>query len=162
MKALVLYQPWATLMAIGVKRNETRGRPWEYDGDVAICAARQKLGDDVPDSYMPGLQRLWDHRDLVGVYASNIRDLYCALPFGAVVCVVHKIGCRSTNDSNANDPSLTAMELDCGDYSSNRFYYPTGNCRRLVTPVPVVGRQFVFDLPPDVEAKVLATLRAQA
>lgn len=161
MKALVLYQPWATLMAITVKRNETRGRPWSYHGDVAICAAKQKLGDDVPDSYRQALLQLWDHRSLVGIPAKDIQELYYALPFGAVVCVVQKTGCHRTESILMEHLSNGFNELECGDYGPNRFYYPTTNCRRLKTPVPVVGRQFVFDLPPDVEAKVLATLRAQ-
>lgn len=161
MKALVLYQPWATLMAIGVKRNETRVRPWIYDGDVAICAAKQKLGDSVPDSYVKALQHLWSYRSIVGGYASNIKDLYYSLPFGAVVCVVNKTGCHRTESVLMEHLSNGFTELECGDYEPTRFYYPTTNCRRLKTPVPVVGRQFVFDLPPDVEAKVLATLRAQ-
>lgn len=159
MKALVLYQPWASLMAIGVKTNETRGRPWAYVGDVAICAAKQKLGQDVPDSYMPALRRLWEYRDRLGYYASNIRDLYYSLPFGQIVCVVEKTDCLSTNDHHG---SLTATELDCGDYSPNRFYYPTRNLRRLTVPINVTGFQGPFTLQAELEQKILEQLMAQA
>jgi activating signal cointegrator 1 len=42
MKALSLWQPWATLVAIGAKRLETRGYwPYAYRGDLAIHAARR-------------------------------------------------------------------------------------------------------------------------
>jgi hypothetical protein len=38
MKALTLYQPWATLMALGAKMIETRPKKWKHTGPVAIHA----------------------------------------------------------------------------------------------------------------------------
>lgn len=40
MKALTLTQPWATLVAIGAKRIETRGWSTLYQGPLAIHAAK--------------------------------------------------------------------------------------------------------------------------
>src|SRR3982751_1322426 len=40
MKALTLTQPWATLVAIGAKRIETRSWSTTYRGEVAIHAAK--------------------------------------------------------------------------------------------------------------------------
>lgn len=132
-------------MAIGVKRNETRGRPWAYVGPVAICAAQKKLGDSVPESYFPAMTQLWLNRDKFAP-AKDIQALYNALPFGKVVCVVRKIGCISTDDDNGDDRTLTEAELACGNYEPHRFYYPTDCCRRLVNPVPIIGRQGPFNV----------------
>jgi activating signal cointegrator 1 len=45
-KALSLHQPWATLIAIGAKRLETRGYwPYTHRGDLAIHAARRWTRD---------------------------------------------------------------------------------------------------------------------
>jgi hypothetical protein len=38
MKALSLWQPWATLVSIGAKRIETRSWPTKYRGPLAIHA----------------------------------------------------------------------------------------------------------------------------
>jgi hypothetical protein len=156
-KSISLWQPWASLVACGAKVNETRPRPWAYKGDVAICSAKPCWKNDVPDYAIPALQWLWKFKDQFPGYYSNVHDLYMSLPFGAVLCVVEKTGCASTNDDNGYEhrsACLTSQELALGDYSADRFYYPTRNCRRLKTPVPVIGRQGFFNLPPDVEAAV--------
>lgn len=147
------------MMAIEAKRNETRGRRWNYKGDVAICSTLEHWPKAVPQYAEKALERLWEHREKFESFNGNIHDLYDSLPFGKVVCVVEKTGCISTNDDNGDDRSLTPLELDCGDYSADRFYYPTRNCRRLVEPVKVRGGQGIFILPTDVAAKVLAQIR---
>lgn len=42
MKALTLYQPWATLVAVGAKRIETRSWSTNYRGPLAIHASKNK------------------------------------------------------------------------------------------------------------------------
>ena len=39
-KAVSLWQPWASLVACGVKHHETRHWTTNYRGALAICAAR--------------------------------------------------------------------------------------------------------------------------
>jgi hypothetical protein len=39
-KALTLTQPWATLIAVGAKRIETRSWATDYHGQIAIHAAK--------------------------------------------------------------------------------------------------------------------------
>jgi len=158
MKALSLTQPWASLMAIGAKVNETRGWPCAYDGDIAICSTKEYWRNDVPEYAFKALKILWHHRDDFTGHNGNIKDLYDSLPFGKVVCVVEKYGCVSTDDDNGDDRSLTVEEVGLGDYSPGRFYYPTRNLRRLKEPVPIKGMQGLFNLPPEVEALVLKNL----
>lgn len=40
MKALTLYEPWASLVALGAKKIETRSWPTKYRGPLAIRAAK--------------------------------------------------------------------------------------------------------------------------
>lgn len=152
MKALVLHQPWASLMAIGAKINETRSWPIAYRGDLAICAAKAYWRNNVPGYAENALMRLWSFRDKFPGYHGNVKDLYDSLPFGMVTCVVTKTNCLSTNDDNGDDRSLTALELDLGNYSADRFYCPTTNLRKLIELVPVKGRQGLFNLS-DSEAE---------
>lgn len=158
MKALSLTQPWASLMAIGAKINETRGWPCAYNGDIAICSTKEYWRNTVPDYACDALIRLWSQAHDFPGYHGNVKDLYDSLPFGKVVCVVEKCGCVSTNDDNGDDRSLTSKELELGDYSPGRFYYPTRNLRRLKEPVLVKGMQGLFNLPPEVEALVLKNI----
>src|SRR5690242_8554312 len=58
-KAISLWQPWASLMAIEAKRNETRGKPWKYQGDVAIHAAKLYWRENVPEYAITALTWLW-------------------------------------------------------------------------------------------------------
>jgi hypothetical protein len=45
MKAISLWQPWATLVAIGAKTIETRGWSTSYRGPIAIHAAKKLIPD---------------------------------------------------------------------------------------------------------------------
>ena len=38
MKAISLWQPWASAIALGLKKIETRSRPSRCFGNLAICA----------------------------------------------------------------------------------------------------------------------------
>lgn len=155
-----MYEPYASLISIGAKQNETRPRPWAYVGDVVICSAKLCWKNNVPDYAIPALQWLWKFRDQFPGYNSNVRDLYMSLPFGSVVCVVEKYDCIQTGNfifaAEALLPKrpITRQEYELGDYTPGRFAYPTRNCRRLKTPVAVIGRQGFFTLPPDVEVAV--------
>jgi hypothetical protein len=147
-------------MSVGAKLNETRPRPWAYKGDVAICSAKLCWKNDVPEYAIPALTWLWKFRDQFPA-AKDIRELYLSLPFGSVLCVVEKTECVPSIEFQEplwKHRSLSVQEFDLGDYTPGRFVYPTRNRRRLKTPVPVIGRQGFFNLPPDVEAKVLAQI----
>ena len=43
MKALTVWEPWASLMACGRKNIETRSWPTNYRGPLLICAAKRKV-----------------------------------------------------------------------------------------------------------------------
>lgn len=43
MKAITIWQPWASLIACGVKQYETRSWPTKYRGPIAIHAAAMDM-----------------------------------------------------------------------------------------------------------------------
>jgi len=77
------------------------------------------------------------------------------LPFGKVVAVVEIYDCVGTEKLG---PQPIGSERLFGDYAPGRFAWLTRNPRRLVKPIPVVGRQFFFDLPKNVELLVKSQL----
>lgn len=155
MKALSLWQPWASLMACSAKHYETRRWPTNFRGELAICAAKKvvtELGE-----LQPTLEFL---------VRSKICPSITLMPTGCVLAVVHVVACVET-DLIQTDADHCAMiggfrlddcERVCGNYSEGRFAWITRRTRPLKIPVPVVGRQGLFNLPPEVEAKVRGQL----
>ncbi len=133
MKAITLWEPWATAMALGRKRNETRSWPTQHRGDLVICAAKRRM--DIPQVHLmmnvvqppPGYE----------------------VPYGHAVCVVRLYACQTTRSVAAN-----ALEVMLGDYSEGRWAWLTCDLRPLRRPVPVKGMQGIFELSPGEEADV--------
>jgi hypothetical protein len=87
MKAISLYQPWATAMALGSKQIETRGRLTHFRGQLAICAAKKRwTARDIPIDV-----HRWMRNNLG---SDNLENILVALPYGKVVCVVTVYDCR--------------------------------------------------------------------
>lgn len=156
MRAISLWQPMATGMALGLKTIETRGRQTHIRGDLAIHASLRAFNIDE----LPSLLRdsLWRERERVKGYHSNIHDLCCNLPIGVVVAVVDLWECWPVEHiANLRHPP-TLTEMAWGNYSAGRFGWATRNLRPLKEPVTCIGRQGFFWLPEAVEAKVRAQL----
>jgi hypothetical protein len=140
MKAITLWEPWATAMALGIKHNETRSWPTNYRGELAICAAKRPL-DEIGRLLCADLD--------VGI------DV---LSFGCVLCVVKLQGCQPADLVINGTFALSGAEELCGNYTTGRWVWMTDGLRALRSPVPVIGRQGLFNLPADIESKVLAQL----
>ena len=147
MKALSLWQPWASAMALGAKRYETRSWPTKHRGDLAICAARKQ----------PTLEELGGDQKLY--------EATWGVPYGAILCVVDVYECvESRLFIKGADKALLPLcvlseqEAEFGDYTPGRWVWMTRNLRPLKKHIPVIGRQGIFNLPADVEAKVRAQL----
>lgn len=154
MKAISLYQPYASAVALGLKKNETRGRPWDFVGTIAICSTktvpdkfRRYAADDelIAKAFIATLRPNLKHDERWPEIGQELLD---SLPVGRVVAVAFKDGCRQSKVIVQEKPS--ALEIALGDYSDGRFYYPLRNVIPLMVPVPVKGGQFVFELPQDV------------
>ena len=162
MKAITLYEPWASLMAIGAKQNETRPRPTHHRGDICIHAARKE--DATPEYLVPQIIQAFLSRNLLpepntlGCIVAVV-ELWDVQPSGRFF-ELGREGEASDADSIASGfIGVTAEEHAFGNYSVGRFIYRTRNLRRLKTPVPARGLQCVgWTLPADVEAQVRAQL----
>ncbi len=139
-KAISLWQPWASLVAIGMKPDETRSWPAPKSligQDLAICSAlRQKpLEEDVKDK-----EARVDIR--AALLNAGIRE---GLPYGRALCVVTVIACFPTEEfRNARTPT----QRHFGDYSDGRFAWLLADVRRFRFPPHVCGRQGLFDFTP--------------
>lgn len=151
MKALSLWQPWATLIAIGAKRIETRGWSTHYRGPLAIHASKGGLraGEYAHVMALPEIQAALSLR------GSNPPPL----PRGAIVALVDVTRCRPVEDLDEEgkiDEVRHGLnggvwtERDMGDYSDGRFGLVLDSLMALAEPVPFSGSQGFFDVPETI------------
>lgn len=140
MKALSLWQPWASFIAIGVKPFETRGwsPPVGLIGQrIAIHAAKKAVDAD---------NREWAQR--VGVSGD--------LPLGAVVCTAVLRGAYQCGRENAagcriartviGSPDHTTLNIDdFGDYAEGHWAWHLTDIERFEPPIPARGAQGLWD-----------------
>src|SRR5260221_1253433 len=116
MKALTLTQPWATLVAIGAKKIETRSWSTSYRGPLAIHAAKAAHREEAALC----LQEPFTS-------ALGGRVLY-ELPLGRVVATVRLVDVRPTSmtigEAAWSDPRqdivLSPQEEAFGDFTPGR------------------------------------------
>lgn len=134
--AISLWEPWATAMAFELKKNETRSWPTNYRGYIAICAAKRPMTRDDAETY--------------DIFVRPHMPKDFAIHYGCVLCVVYLQDVITTDGVLSGFLTLPELEVALGDYSEGRYAWLTHTCRRLKEPVPVIGRQGIFMLPPDV------------
>lgn len=136
MKALSLWQPWATLIAREAKRIETRS--WHAPGSIvgeriAIHATRSN-----------------DHHWLRGrePFATELADV--AYPLGAIVCTVRLVACEVITPDLVraiHERDGGHLELAYGDYRTGRYAWHLADVRPLAAPIPATGRQGIWNVP---------------
>ena len=149
MYAITLHQPWATLIALGIKTVETRSwpAPERLLGQVIAIHAGKRM------VRQPGDRIERELRDRVG------QDRIRTIPTGAVVATatlagmarvgyvdpmtghaVHdgrtEVGCTAGTRGTPIDP--------WGDFSSGRWLWFLVDVEALPEPIPAVGRQSLW------------------
>ena len=150
MKGFTLWEPWASLVAQGLKRNETRSWSTRYRGVLAIHAAKT-------DRDVGPIQRIFDVGE---ISRFNRRAFMKAVkngwPLGKVVAVVELVDCIPTEQ--AVKEGLTKMEKAAGDYSAGRFAWIFKNIRRVDPPIAWRGAQGLWNVPLDLESELTLTV----
>lgn len=164
MKAISLWQPWASAIAAGSKTVETRSWATNYRGPLAIHAAKRCVIDEM--IYLGACYNWCAALRPVGgdVMGKNL-TLDKVLPFGAIVATCTLLDCRPTDSftlaelrtkrfqegqQNREHTAYFWTEESMGDFGLGRFGWVLGDIRRLATPVPWTGRQGFFEVPDDV------------
>lgn len=138
MMALSLWQPWATLWLSGPKIHETRPKPFNYTGWLAVHAAKRKPDKDLP----PGL---------VGILLANGEGLNWRwrLPLGKLIGAIYIENCASTDIITPASPE----DFACGNWQPGRYAIRRSvtDTIKLDTPRDLIGRQGRFYLPDDLD-----------
>ena len=158
MKALTIFQPWASAIAIGAKRIETRSWSTSYRGPIAIHAGKRRITRELRDLQENSL--VW--QAVFWRWTDRYED---ALPFGTFVAVADLVGCCRTEDlvDLVDEPDfwdvrqapgcqsyLHWYEDDLGNYSPGRYGWILDNVRPLAEPIPYRGQQGLWSVPEGV------------
>jgi hypothetical protein len=152
MKTISLWQPWASLIAMGIKRIETRSWHPKYSGPIAIHASKRRM-----DEF--GAQLLWQH---AGFSPGDAILATAKFPYGSVIAVCNLDRSVQTMGGAASDflydgDVIKPPEYHFGDYSPGRQAWFLSNVRKLATPIPWCGRQKWFEVPDALIEKAIAT-----
>lgn len=140
MKALTLTQPYASLIAFGAKRIETRAWATSYRGPLAIHAAAG-LG---PIGGVSGLKRLVQAEPFRSVFLARdrgygtdiVHDPSYYLPRGAVIARCTLMTCVRTTQCTA----IPDQERAFGEYSPGRYAWILSDVQPLDVPIPAKGQ----------------------
>lgn len=127
MRALTIVQPWATLIAIGEKRIETRSWGTSYRGPVLIHAGASK-------KYVHLGWRV-NVEPLVSAVYTHPMDL----PLGVIVAIADIVDCVEITIHNIE--MLSPNERRFGHYAPGRYAWHLANVRPLDKPVPAKGQR---------------------
>lgn len=148
MRAISLWQPWASLWLTDHKIHETRHWHTPYRGALYVHAAKRRIG---PSDLSPDLERL-----CIKQWGSSFRD---RLPYGAVIGIVKLLECSETQTVGTTD-----VDKICGDWTPGRFAWLRAPQPIHIGPWPYKGRQGFFNVNDldDVANRVLGVTTADA
>lgn len=135
MKALTLWQPWASLISLEEKKIETRCWTTKHRGELAIHAAAT-----LPPKWL-GASRHGDEfrSELAHALTTNAR----ALPRGVVLCIVKLISIEET--SAMLRETLPTREMLFGNYEDGRYAWHMEVIERFATPIPAKGNRMLWN-----------------
>lgn len=135
MKAISLWQPWASLIAVGVKTWETRSWSTAYRGRILVHASKtfgreaRRFAESLPC-----------RRDLERGGIRGVGEL----PLGAFVAVADLVDVRRC------DGSYDGIDAEYGDFSAGRWMWRLENVQRFQHPLIWRGMMGLFDVSEEV------------
>lgn len=135
MKAISLWQPWATLVSLGAKQYETRHWTTRYRGPLAIHAAKKRDRE---------VMRYFFQEPFLSVLRAAGIPTFSALPLGAIVAIVDL---TAIYDAAKLAPKISEQERAFGNYAAGRYAWRLENIR-MITPIPFKGMQGLFEWEP--------------
>lgn len=145
MKAITLWQPWATLMAIGAKQIETRSWSTAYRGPLVIHAAKGFPNRD--EEY--GARMFCASEPCLSALRAFGYASFDDLPKGAAVAVCQLDGIAKTEDLIEQ---ISEQEAAFGNYEPRRFGWMTSNGWLLRPVIHCSGMQGLWEPSPGMAA----------
>jgi hypothetical protein len=139
MKAITVSQPWAWLLAAGIKTHETRSWATNQCGMFVIHASkRTKFSDEAFDDLFYELPELFTEH---GVTEPD------DLAYGSAVGTATLVACHRTE---RRITGVSLQETDLGDWTPGRFAWEFTGAYLLPEPIPYRGQQGIWEFPETV------------
>lgn len=142
MKAISLWQPWASLWLTDAKVHETRHWPTSHRGWLVVHAAKRKIDDFSGDRLDDICDSLWGHH------------WGLELPLGALIGRVRLVGCTRTNDMPIGHRHTD--DFACGNFLNGRYAWQRAAFEVFAEPIPYRGQQGMFEVPDNILPKLAA------
>lgn len=151
MMAISLFEPWASLMVLGVKVIETRSWPTSHRGTLLVHAGNNATHAQIEICHekpfksalrAAGIMRWQDFR--LGCVLGSVSLLDCR----PIVDSVEQIGDLKGPD-HLGQPMLPPEEpqRSFGRYEFGRYAWICDSANRFNQPIPYKGRQRIFNIP---------------
>ena len=140
MKAISLWEPWASLIRVGAKKQETRSWYTAYRGPLLICAAKGGLGNGELEMlinqpvFQKALQPLCPGKIIT-------TDMFF---HGKAVAIVELTNCKTTDIMSNQD---VGADAPFGNFAPGRFAWKLENLQ-AIEPFPIKGKQGLFNYEP--------------
>jgi hypothetical protein len=157
MLALTLYEPWASLVAAGEKRIETRSWPTDYRGPLAIHASKKLTGNDLHFAILAIED--FDVLPERSAYLSDepkVKDAF-ADTRGCVIATAMLAACLPIRDAwkshrlwcpKQGELALSEQEMTFGNYAPSRYAWLLIDVRKLAEPIPATGALGLWEWRP--------------
>ena len=162
MKAITLWQPWASLLACGAKKYETRSWTTKYRGEIAIHAAKKPIEKTLNEMF-PRIEGVTAAEiEFIGAVREHLGDDDNFI-YGAVIATAELVECHEIHRYGGRGiTSKTPGWLEKGE-TEDEIYYPEGcellfgdwspgmyawefrNMKILDNPIPAKGGMRLWD-----------------
>ncbi len=133
LKAISLWQPWASLIPLGLKHYETRSWKTKYRGKLLICSTAKSTNAQY-QQYLKICNEVelptWDETNF---------------PHGQAHALCELVDCIEMTPEFIAQQSQT--EILCGDWQVGRYAWKLENIQPITEPFAVKGKQGLFNIP---------------
>ncbi|MGB3756514.1 MAG: DNA N-6-adenine-methyltransferase [Rivularia sp. (in: cyanobacteria)] len=133
LKAISLWQPWASLIPLGFKHYETRSWKTLYRGKLLICSTAKST----KTQYQQYL-KICNEVELPEWNETNF-------PHGCALAICDLVDCIEMTPEFIAQQSQT--EILCGDWQVGRYAWKLKNIQPITEPFAVKGKQGLFNVP---------------
>lgn len=133
MKAITIWQPWASLLAIGAKRYETRNWETKYRGPIAIHAAKK----DPCNIPLLGLEAF---EEAAKEELEKAGLSWCLLPTGKIIATAELVECWKITDNGHTNGSPLAARIEEGAQRLWNWDVETRQATEMAMPCPFCGQ----------------------
>jgi len=133
LKAISLWQPWASLIPLGLKHYETRSWKTNYRGKLLICSTAKSTKAQY-QQYLKICNEVelptWDETNF---------------PHGQAIAICDLTDCIPMTPEFIAQQSQT--EILCGDWQVGRYAWKLENIQPITESFAVKGKQGLFNIP---------------